>query len=66
MAIKFSSQLKRSQGVAQWVAHLTNNVEVVGLSPIKGPHCFLVQETYCLVLVDSRNGFERDFTIKLK
>jgi len=21
---------------------------------------------YCLVLVDSRNGFERDFTIELK
>jgi len=30
-------------------------VEVVGLSPIKGPRCFLEQETlpYCLVLVGS-------------
>ena len=24
-------------GVAQWVARLTSNVEVVGSSPIKGP-----------------------------
>ena len=29
-------------GMAQWVACLTRNVEVV---PIKGPHCFLEQET---------------------
>ena len=50
MAIKFSSQLKRSQGVAQWVAHLTHNVEVVGTSPIKGPHCFFEQETLQLLL----------------
>jgi len=25
-----------------------------------------VARPYCLVLVDSRNGFERDFTIELK
>ena len=51
--------------MAQWVARLTRNVEVVGLSPIKGPRCFLEQEN-CLVLVGSRNGFELDFTIQLK
>ena len=32
-------------GLAQWVARLTRSVEVVGLSPIKGPRCFLEQET---------------------
>ena len=53
-------------GVAQWVARLTRNyLNVVGSSPIKGPRCFLEQETY-LVLVGSRIGFERDFIIKLK
>ena len=31
--------------VAQWVARLTRNVEVMGSSPIKGPRCFLDQET---------------------
>jgi len=31
--------------MAQWVARLTRNVEVVGLSIIKGPRCFLQQET---------------------
>ena len=44
-------------------------VEVVGSSPIKGLRCFIEQEKlypYCLVLVGSRNGFERDFTIELK
>ena len=49
-------------GVVQWVARLSRNVEVVGSSFIKGHRCFL----YCLVLVDSSNGFERDFTIELK
>ena len=55
-------------GVPQWVARLPRNVEVVGSSPIQRPRCFLGQETlpYCLVLVDSRNGFQRDFTIGLK
>ena len=28
--------------MAQWVAHLTHNVEAVGLRPIKGPGCYLV------------------------
>ena len=54
--------------VTQWVARLTRNLEVVGSSPIKAPRCFLEQETYCpycLVLVGSRNGFARDFTIEL-
>jgi len=36
--------------VAQWVAHLTRNVAVVGSSPIKGPRCFLEQETLPLFL----------------
>ena len=37
---------------------LTRNVEVVGSSEKHYP--------YCLVLVGSRNGFEREFTIELK
>ena len=36
--------------VAQWVACLTRNVEVVGSSPIKGPRCFLEQEKLPLLL----------------
>jgi len=32
-------------GMAQWVALLTRNVEVMGSSSIKGPGCFLEQET---------------------
>ena len=36
--------------MAQWVARLTRNVEVVGFSPIKGPRCFLEQETLPLLL----------------
>ena len=36
--------------MAQWVAHLIRNVEVVGSSPIKGPQCFLEQETLPLLL----------------
>ena len=31
--------------LAQWFASPTRNVEVVRSSPIKGPHCFLEQET---------------------
>jgi len=55
-------------GVAQWVEHLTLNVEVMGSSSTKGPRCFLEKKLYpyCLVLVGSRNGFKRDITIKLK
>ena len=37
-------------GVAQWVARITRNVEVVGSSAIKGPRCFLKQETLPLLL----------------
>ena len=37
-------------GVAQWVARLTRNVEVVGMSPTKGPRCFIEQETLLLLL----------------
>ena len=55
-------------GVAQWVARLTHNVEVVGSSPIKAPVVSLSKKLYpyCFVLVGTRNGFERDFTIDLK
>ena len=54
--------------MAHWVARLTCNVEVVGSSPIKGPVVSLSKRlyTYCLVLVGSSNGFEREFTIELK
>ena len=37
-------------GVAQWVARLTGNMEVVGSSNIKGPRCFREQETLSLLL----------------
>ena len=37
-------------GLAQWVARLTRNMEVVGSSPITGPSCFLEQETLPLLL----------------
>ena len=55
-------------GVAQWVARLTRNVEVVDSSPIKGTVVYLSKKLYpcCLVLVGSRNVFERNFTIDLK
>ena len=36
--------------MAQWVARLTRNVAIVGSSPLKGPHCFLEQETLPLLL----------------
>ena len=43
---KQKDHITHSRGdVAQWVARLTRNVEVVGSSPIKGPRCFLEQET---------------------
>ena len=35
--------------MAPWVARLTRNAEVLGSSPIKGPRCFLEQETYPLL-----------------
>ena len=37
-------------GVAQCVARLTRNLEVVGSSSIKAPRCFLEQETVPLLL----------------
>ena len=54
--------------MAQWVARLTRNVEVVGSSPIKDPRCFLEQETLPLLLSTGwfQELFERDFTIELK
>ena len=60
-------QLEYWRGVAQWVARLTRNVEIVGSSPIKGPRCFLDQETLSLLLsTGCRNGFEREFINELK
>ena len=55
-------------GVAQWVARLSRKEEGVGSSPNKGPVVSLSKKLYpyCLVLVGSRNGFERDLTIKVK
>ena len=44
------SQLLIYGGVAQWVARMTRNVEVVGSSPIKGPRCFIEQENLPLLL----------------
>ena len=44
------------------VARLTRNVEVVGSSPSLNKNLY----PYCLVLVGSRNGFEREIAIKLK
>ena len=44
-------------GVVQWV-RVPSNAPVVSLSKKLYP--------YCLILVGSRNGFERDFTIELK
>ena len=43
-------------GAEQWVACLIRNVEVVGSSPIKGPRCFLEQET--LPLLQSTGWFQ--------
>ena len=51
-------------GVAQWVARLARNVEIVSSSPVVSSSKKLYP--YCLVLVGSRNGFECDFTIELK
>ena len=54
--------------MAQWVARLTRNAEVLGSSPIKGPRCSLSKKSipYCVVLVGSKNRFECDITIELK
>ena len=43
------SNIHLKGSVAEWVARLTSNVEVVGSSPIKGPQCFLEQETLALL-----------------
>ena len=44
---KFSVNDMRRRGAVG--ARLTRNVEVVGSSPIKGPRCFLEQETLPLL-----------------
>ena len=64
----YNTSIYTRGGVAQWVANLTRNVEAVGSSPIKAPVVSLSKKLYpyCLVLVGSRSGIERDFTIKLK
>ena len=49
MYLKQESSDQRG-GVAHWDALLTRNVEVVDSSPIKGPRCFLEQETLPLLL----------------
>ena len=53
--------------MGQWVARLSHNVSVVDSSPSKDPVVSLSKKhyPYCLVLVGSSNGFERDFTIEL-
>ena len=60
----YKYRAQQRDGMAQWVACLTCNVEV----PSKAPVVSLCKKLYpyCLVLVGSRNGFERDFTIELK
>jgi len=51
--------------VEQWVARLNHNSSVVGAYPTKGSGCFIEQDIYphCSIPVDSRNVFDRDFTI---
>ena len=48
--ITFDVQLV-SNVYTQWVARLTRNVKVLGSSPIKGPRCFIEQDTLPLLLV---------------
>ena len=45
-----SLELHIFYGVAKWVARLTRNVKVAGSSPIKGPRCFIEQDTLPLLL----------------
>mgnify|MGYP000060686323 CR=1 FL=1 len=48
---------------------MTRNVEVVGSSPIKGPRCFIEQETLPLLLstiwFEEQIRVECDFTMEL-
>ena len=50
LILKFEVFDWKSSGVAQWVAHLARNADVLGSSPIKGHFCFLEQETLPLLL----------------
>ena len=56
--------------ILQWVARLTQNLSVAGYkqTPPKAHIVSLSKKLYphCLALVGSRNGFELDFTVKLK
>ena len=55
-------------GLVQWVVRLTRNMNGVGSSPSMAPVVSFSKKIYhyCLVLVGSMNGFERDFIIELK
>ena len=55
-----------NNAVAQWVARLTRNVEVVGSNPIKGLRCFLEQETLPLLLSTGMFQERCDVTVELK
>ena len=50
MSFKQNTNLSLFEGVAWHSGLHVRNVEVVGLSPIKGIHCFLEQETLPLLL----------------
>jgi len=53
--------------LAHFPVIFTRNVEVVGLSPSKGPVVSVSKKRYpyCLVPVGSRNGFESDSKYKI-
>ena len=50
LTVHFCHLKFRPISVTQWVARLTRNVEVMGSNPIKGPRCFLEQETLPLLI----------------
>ena len=54
-------------GVAQWIARLIRNLEVVGSSPIKATCCYIEQETLPLLLSTGwfQERIRRDFTIEV-
>jgi len=66
LIVSHKSNRKTHTCTGQCVARLTRNVEVVGSSLIKGPLCFLEQDTLPLLLSTGWfQGFERDFKIEL-
>jgi len=60
-------KFKGRRGPAR-VARLARKVEVVGYGPIKGPRCFLEQETLPLLLSTGwfQEQIRADFTMELK